>query len=176
MKRTTNQPTGGNERALRLKAAARRWRALHVGTGLVVGVWFVLMAVTGVLVNHQIDWGLDQVEISNHYLPDHYTDEFHPASTRLNVVLTDLHSGRFFGSWGKYISDVIALLVVISVVSGVYSFFLMRRANRLGAQANGLLVATARQQTSLATSPPPPKATDNDEEEKASAQPAFRVQ
>ncbi|MFQ5694853.1 MAG: hypothetical protein ACE5HB_02595 [Terriglobia bacterium] len=152
-----------NGKALRLKAAARRWRNIHLVTGLVVGVWLLLMTLTGVLVNHQVDWGLDEIEISNAYLPDHYTDEFHPDSTRLNVVLTDLHSGRFFGPGGRYLSDVIGLLVLISVGSGFYSYLLMRRANRLGMQSNGLAVVMTRRRPEPASRPLPLESQESEQ-------------
>lgn len=105
----------------------RRWRTVHLVTGFTVALWLLVMTVTGVLINHQEGLGLTEIEVPNAYLPAHYTDEFHPDTTRLNVVLADLHSGRFFGSKGRLLSDVIGLLVLISITSGVYSFRLRRR-------------------------------------------------
>ena len=123
---------GNGARARRLNNAFRRWRAVHLLTGFVVALWLLLMALTGVLINHQEGLGFVETEVANRYLPDHYTDEFHPETTRFNVVLTDLHSGRFFGENGRLISDFIALLILISVASGVYSFSLRRRlSNRI---------------------------------------------
>ena len=69
--------------------------------------------------------------------PPHYTDEFHPETTRLNVVLADLHSGRFFGARGNLISDAIALMIFISLASGTYSFFLRRSASSTQPVENG---------------------------------------
>ena len=135
----------------RLRTASRRWRNVHIWTGVAVGVWFLVMAVTGVLVNHQTEWGLDEIQVSNRYLPAHYTDEFHPESTSLNVVLTDLHSGRFFGERGRYLSDLIGLLVLISVASGYYSHRLRRRANALGIYINGVVAAEAPGKETSAT-------------------------
>ncbi|MFQ5695235.1 MAG: PepSY-associated TM helix domain-containing protein [Terriglobia bacterium] len=144
---TENNGNGGrkNRKALRAQKAARRWRFLHLVTGLAVGLWLLLMAATGILINHQTAWGLDEIEISNQYLPGHYTDEFHPTVTRLHVVLADLHSGRFFGERGRYIGDFAALLVFVSVVSGVAAYLYRRRANRLGVQVNGVAAPLAKQ-------------------------------
>lgn len=129
----------GTASAQRLAVAARRWRSVHIWTGVVVGIWFIFMAVTGVLVNHQADWGLDEIQVNNRYLPSHYTDEFHPESTSLNAVLSDLHSGRFLGEGGRYLSDLVGLLILISVASGYYSHHLRRRANALGIYINGVV-------------------------------------
>ncbi len=118
---------GNGLRAKRRYAGFRRWRAVHLVTGFVVALWLLLMALTGVLLNHQEEFGLLEAEIDNGYLPAHYTDEFHPETNRLNVVVADLHSGRFFGSGGRYIGDVVSLLIVISIFSGIYSYFLRRR-------------------------------------------------
>ena len=132
------KPAAPNDKALlqngeanRLRIAAARWRNLHLVTAFVVAAWLLMMTATGVVVNHQIDWGLDEIEIRNAYLPGHYTTEFSPDSTRLNVVITDLHSGRFFWEQGKLITDTIGLLVFLSVFSGFYAFRLRKKVVRL---------------------------------------------
>jgi hypothetical protein len=126
---------GSNGKADRLRRAALRWRTSHLVTGFVVGLWLVFMAFSGVLVNHQTDWGLDEVEVSNRYLPAGYADEFHPESTRFNVILSDLHSGAFFGTAGRYISDLVALLVLISVFSGFQAYRLRKKSVALCLEA-----------------------------------------
>lgn len=126
---------GGNGKADRLRKAALRWRTSHLVTGFVVGLWLVFMAISGVLVNHQTDWGLDEIEISNNYLPAGYADEFHPVSTRMNIIITDLHSGAFFGTAGRYIGDLAALLVLISVFSGFQAYRLRKKAAALCLEA-----------------------------------------
>jgi len=102
---------------------------IHLVTGLVAGLWLVLMAVTGVLLNHQEELGLVDTLVPNAYLPGHYADEFHPEGTALAVVLTDLHSGRIFGSWWRLLSDVAGLLLLVSVATGFYTYVLKRRKN-----------------------------------------------
>ena len=113
----------------RHSAHYRWWRAVHLITGFLVALWLLAMSATGVLINHQESLGLTEMDVSNRHLPAHYTEEFHPRTPRLNVVLTDLHSGRFFGARGKLISDAVALMVVLSIGTGVYSFFLRRSAS-----------------------------------------------
>lgn len=108
-----------------------RWRdrlyRIHVVTGLAAAVWFLLMALSGVLINHQDSLGLLEVEISDHYLPDYYRADARTGTTRLNILLTDLHSGRIFGDRGAWVSDLIALLLVVSLTSGVASHWLKKR-------------------------------------------------
>lgn len=147
---------GGNGKADRLRKAALRWRTAHLVTGLAVGLWLVFMAMSGVLLNHQTDWGLDEIEISNNYLPAGYTDEFHPESTRMNVVFSDLHSGAFFGTAGRYISDLVALLVLISVFSGFQAYRLRKKAVALCLEACdiGCLEAERTKQGTIAAPQP----------------------
>ena len=75
---------------------------VHVVTGLAAAVWFLLMALSGVLMNHQESLGLLDAEISDRYLPDYYRADARTGATRLNILLTDLHSGRILGSRGTW--------------------------------------------------------------------------
>ena len=108
-----------------------RWRdwlyRIHVVTGLAAAVCFLLMALSGVLINHQESLGLLDVEIGDRYLPDYYRADARTGTTRLNILITDLHSGRIFGSQGAWVSDVIALFLVVSLTSGVASHRLKKR-------------------------------------------------
>ena len=100
---------------------------VHVVTGLAAAVWFLLMALSGVLMNHQESLGLLDAEISDRYLPDYYRADARTGATRLNILLTDLHSGRILGSRGNLVSDLIALLLVVSLASGVGSHRIKKR-------------------------------------------------
>ena len=121
----------------RRSANYRWWRAVHLITGFLVALWLLAMSATGVLINHQESLGLTEIDVSNRRLPTHYSDEFHPQPTRLNVILADLHSGRFFGARGNLISDAVALMVFLSIGTGVYSFFLRRSASATQPVENG---------------------------------------
>ena len=117
--------------ATRLRNRANFWRTAHLTTGLLFTLWLVAMALTGVLINHQADWNLDEVAVSNSYLPGQYTTEFSPKSTRLHVIVADLHSGNFFWGLGTYLTDLAALLVLLSVASGAYAHYLRRKVIKL---------------------------------------------
>ena len=102
-----------------------RWRdrlfRIHVVTGLAAAAWFLLMALTGVLINHQESFGLLDAEISDSYLPGYYRSDARTGTTRLNIIITDLHSGRIFGSQGHWMSDLVALMLIVSLISGFVS-------------------------------------------------------
>ena len=118
---------------------------IHVVTGLAAAVWFLLMAVSGVLINHQESLGLLDAEVSDRYLPDDYRADARTGTTRLNILITDLHSGRIFGSWGTWMSDIVALLLVVSLLTGFVSHRLKKR-----------LQATNHRDTARVLTPPSP--------------------
>ncbi len=129
----------------RRSANYRWWRAVHLITGFLVALWLLAMSATGVLINHQESLGLTEMDVGNRHLPAHYSDEFHPETTRLSVILADLHSGRFFGARGNLISDAVALMVFISIGTGVYSFFLRRSASATQPVENGIAAEERRE-------------------------------
>ena len=45
----------------------------------------------------------------------------------LSRLLLDLHSGRFFGSWGPYIFDIIAISLLVLIFTGIYNWSNTRR-------------------------------------------------
>lgn len=107
-------------------ATIRRWRRLHEWTGLIGAAWLAVTALSGVALNHAESWGLLDTSIPNAWLPSHYTDEFHPESTMLNVVLADIHAGRFLGRYGNLLADLAGAALLVSLVSGCYSYYLAR--------------------------------------------------
>ncbi len=48
-------------------------------------LWVLLLAVTGVMINHQESLGLLDAEISDKYLPDSYRADVRTGTTRLNI-------------------------------------------------------------------------------------------
>tara|TARA_B100000029_G_scaffold485248_1_gene538379 strand:+ start:1941 stop:2651 length:711 start_codon:yes stop_codon:yes gene_type:complete len=41
-------------------------------------------------------------------------------------VLLDLHSGRILGSWGSYLMDAAAVVLLFLVISGIYNWYIRR--------------------------------------------------
>jgi len=111
--------------------ALYRWRdrlyRIHVVTGLAAAVWFLLMALTGILINHQESLGLLDAEVSDRYLPGYYRSDARSGTTRLNIIITDLHSGRILGSQGAWMSDLVAVLLIVSLLSGFVSNQMKKR-------------------------------------------------
>lgn len=54
-------------------------------------------------------------------------------------LVRDLHSGRFFGLWAKWVADVLALVLIALSVSGVWLWWRARREfpKRAGASSHG---------------------------------------
>ena len=100
---------------------------VHIATGLIAALWLLLIAVTGILINHQEELGLWDMAISDRYLPSYYRADARTGDTRLNVILTDLHSGRIFGVHGNLLGDLIALLLILSIISGSFCYGTKRR-------------------------------------------------
>jgi hypothetical protein len=116
-----------------------RFHRVHTLSALIVAAWLLLLALTGVAINHQESLGLADLQVSDQLLPSYYRAEFRTGSTSALVILTDIHSGRIFGPFGTYLTDAIALLIVVSVISGLASYQLKKQALRLArtASANG---------------------------------------
>ena len=116
--------------AIRQRALTiRRWRRIHEWTGLIAAVWLVLTALSGIALNHAEAWGLLDTPVANGWLPPHYTDEFHPETTMLNVVAADIHTGRFFGEYGTWLADIAGGALLVSVFSGCCAYMLLRTGN-----------------------------------------------
>lgn len=122
-------------------------RKLHLLVGLIGALWLVFMSVSGMLINHQESLGLGEKEIRNRYLPHDYRIDPQVASTRLNVIIADLHSGRFFGKHGYLISDVIGGVLILSVLSGLYIYWFGRRVKAGPAQNGAFAACTSRAAT-----------------------------
>jgi hypothetical protein len=108
-------------------------RTLHISVGVVFALYFLMLAVTGVMINHSTDWGLTERYVSRRYLPSDYRP-LDGEESRLDIVITDLHSGRIFGVTGRWLPDVVAAFLAVSILSGV-GMVLWRKARPETAQA-----------------------------------------
>lgn len=91
---------------------------LHVAIGLVFALYFLMLAVTGVLIHHAGDWGLTEKYVSCNYLPSNYRP-LDGEETRLDIVIADLHSGRIFGITGRWLPDLVAGFWTVSILTGI---------------------------------------------------------
>src|SRR5436309_11952833 len=102
-------------------------RKLHVGVGLSAALYFMLIAATGVMINHREGLLLEDRTISRRWLPSSYRPDDGKEGVRADIAVADLHSGLIFGKVGKPVMDFVAAVWFISIVSGI-SMLLLRRS------------------------------------------------
>lgn len=105
-------------------------RGLHITTGLAAALGLSIIALTGILINHQEELGLLDLEVDDKYLPDYYRADLRTGSTRLNIIITDIHTGKILGSKGYLLGDLLGAMLIISALSGTYAYFYGRRIKR----------------------------------------------
>ncbi len=121
------------------------WRKIHLYSfgyykwlSLLVSVFFVICAVTGVLYNHHHDFDiLEKGRISTTFLPDKYQerldrtrkaqgleDLFPEEANSIPVMwlIQDLHTGDIFGFWGRICYDILGIILVLLAISGCYLY------------------------------------------------------
>ena len=111
----------------------RTWRKFHRFTfgyskwvSLISVSLLMIISITGILLIHQDDLSVVQTErVSLKLLPEHYssrleqtrakqgTTNFFTAerSVPLRWVILDLHTGAFFGKYGPYLYDLLAIMI-----------------------------------------------------------------
>ena len=102
-----------------LRRRMLRWvRRFHLYLGLGAALYFMLMAATGVALNHRDWFKLEEHFVSRHWLPASYRPQ-DEAEVRADIVIGDLHSGLIFGRLGTPITDVVAAVWFLSLLSGL---------------------------------------------------------
>jgi hypothetical protein len=113
--------------------ALRFLRRTHLALGLIGALYFTLIGVTGVALNHREGLRLEQHNVSRTWLPSSYRPQDGPE-VRADIAVGDLHSGLIFGRAGAPILDVVAALWFLSLLSGL-SLALLGRSVPNGARA-----------------------------------------
>jgi len=93
-------------------------RKLHIWVGLSAALYFMLIATTGVMINHREGLRLEERNVSRKWLPAGYRAQ-DGSEVRADIVVTDLHSGLIFGKIGAPVLDFVALVWFISIVTGL---------------------------------------------------------
>ena len=101
-------------------------RKLHIWVGLTAALYFMLIAATGVAINHRERLRLEERTVSRTWLPASYRPDDGPE-VRADIVVTDLHSGLIFGKVGAPILDIVALIWFISIFTGL-TMLIVRRS------------------------------------------------
>ncbi len=106
----------------------------------VVSVMVIIISITGILLVHQHDLHFIQTTYVNaSWLPGHYLERLEAirkaqgeqvdparAAVPLRWVVLDLHTGRFFGSWGPWFYDLLAAVFTILSITGLIIYLHMR--------------------------------------------------
>ena len=131
----------------------RTWRKFHRYSfgyykifSLITAFVMVVIALTGILLTHQDELRFVQNgRISTNILPDRYQDRLDetrerqqladvlPRETKvpLKWLILDLHTGDFWGSWGRWYYDLIALAFTVLASTGFYMFLKIRKNYKL---------------------------------------------
>ena len=99
----------------------------HYRIGLVLAFFLLILLVTGIALNHNADLNLHHISLDWQWLRDWYgmaepVGEELPETLTLDRVLLDIHTGQLFGSGGRYLTDLVALLLLWLVVSGIVTW------------------------------------------------------
>ena len=129
-----NKPKGYRRRRIPLL----KW---HRSLGIAAAFFAAVLAVTGILLNHNAALGLQQKQITQAWLLDHYDinsvpeDEFsYPETLTLDRVILDIHTGRFFGDAGRIVMDIVALAMLLLSLTGVCLWFGRRKQSQADAK------------------------------------------
>ena len=121
------------------------WRKIHIYSfgyftvlSIAVTLLFVIICITGILYNHHHDFEiLEKGRIATSFLPDSYQerldktrhaqgleDLFPEEADRVPVMwlIKDLHTGDFWGPWGRLFYDLICISLLVLSISGCYLF------------------------------------------------------
>jgi hypothetical protein len=86
----------------------------------------MLIATTGVMINHREGLRLEERTISRRWVPSNYRPDDGRDGVRADIAVADLHSGLIFGKVGKPVMDFVAAVWFISIVSGIAMLMLRR--------------------------------------------------
>jgi len=106
----------------------------------IVSLLIIIIAITGILLAHQQDLRFIQTtSLPAAWLPSHYQERLKTvrrlqgqplnisrARIPLRWVILDLHTGSFFGKWGPWFYDLLAVVFIILSVTGLIIYLPMR--------------------------------------------------
>jgi len=104
--------------------------------GVISALNLLLLIGTGLLLQHVALLGLDEHTVSRRLLPSSYRPQDGDSGTRADIVVTDLHSGRMFGTAGTLFLDVVTLAWLVMLTTGLVMYWL-RRGRNGRADSNG---------------------------------------
>src|SRR5262249_5673399 len=112
------QPVAAARPVRRRTRASQALRKFHLWLGITFTINFLLLLLTGVMVQHRGLLGLEARTVSRRWLPAGYRPQDPDSEIRPDIVLTDLHSGRLFGPRGPLVVDGAAVAWILMMCSG----------------------------------------------------------
>jgi len=118
------------------KSLRRTFYVWHYTIGLFASVFLLLLAITGILMNHSRSLGLEQVDMSFAWLLSWYgmamsAEELaqidQPIIT-LERVIIDMHNGTIFGVGGVWVMDLAAISMIFLIATGIYNYLKIRKS------------------------------------------------
>ena len=114
-----------------IKIARTLMFRLHWRIGLASAFFVLWLAVTGILLNHSRDWGLNHIFLDNPMILSAYNmdveETLRGRGISLEKLVLDLHTGSVFGLSGKVISDLVAIALIFITLSGLYNLWMRKR-------------------------------------------------
>lgn len=109
---------------------------LHFKIGVIIGLFLIIMSITGLALNNADFLNLDNKFISNEFIYSIYgfkvskaeIDQEHMEGFSLYKIILDIHNGRILKGYGKYFADIVGILTIIIVVTG-YARYIRRIKN-----------------------------------------------
>ena len=129
------------------------WRKIHIYSfgyfllpGIAACLLFVIICITGIIYTHQHDFKiLEKGRISTDFLPDSYQermdktrlaqglDVLFPEEAKTVPVMwliKDLHTGDFWGAWGRLLYDLVTISLLVLTITGFYLFLKIKMRTR----------------------------------------------
>ena len=109
-----------------------RW---HWRIGTIAAIFLLIIALTGLALNHAHLLGLNHIHIDANWVMKLYNmdlppdvapemaEEYRGKGITLEKFILDLHSGAIIGLPGKILSDLAALAIIFLSATGVYSLW-----------------------------------------------------
>ena len=98
---------------------ASQWlRRVHFWMGVAFTANFLVILLTGLMVQHRSWFGLEAKTVGRRWLPTAYRMEDTDSEIRADIVVTDLHSGKLFGPKGPLVVDAAAAAWLLMMISG----------------------------------------------------------
>ena len=114
-----------------LKIKRTIWFMLHWRVGLVASLFLLILAITGILLNHSRAMGLHHIFLDHPIILSAYnmnvSKELRGEGINLEKLILDIHTGKLFGIPGTIISDLTALAIIFLTGTGIYNLWKRKR-------------------------------------------------